>query len=393
MGGAFFMAFSFRSLNIRPVKQNKWKFKILLLLMVLAFAELCGYAAMYLASHPTPYMSYGDYFKIRKNLLGEADTYELPRYTPAPSLNYIPTPNYEYGGKQQHCADGYRGEQVLLKKEAGTLRILCLGGSTTYGSAVPYSEQTYPAHLQNMLNANISALPFSKVEVINGGTEAATSAEELAYYHFKFRYYNPDIIVLHTGGNDGLTGPKDPRYQPDHSHFRNIAIGIPELPLVAKLFMRSYWVSFISINLYYRPLVAKNFVLSAQDDPNYIDWYDPEGLDTNINADGFYNNIDLLLSEIERDGHHTLIMPFIINEAHEFSQQNPDYVARVNEINQLLSELTDKYHATWIPFTKATIRSNASWQDDCHLDEAGEKEKAQLVQQVLTAYFTDSTSM
>lgn len=370
---------------------NKWKFRLLLFLILWAFAELCGYSAMYLASHPTPYMSYGDYFKIRKNLLGEADAAELPRYTPTPSLNYIPTPNYVYADKVQHNKDGYRGEQVSLTKPAGTYRILCLGGSTTYGSAVPYPEQSYPAQLQKLLNK--SKPGEYTFEVINGGAEAATSAEELAYYHFKFKYFDPDLVILHTGGNDALTGPKDPRYQPDHSHFRNMEIGIPELPFVTKVLMRSYWVSFLSINLYYRPLVAKNFVLSAQDEPDFVDWYDPKAIDNTVNKDGFYNNIDLLLNEVQRDGHHAMIMPFIINEEHEFSKQNPDYVARVNEINQLLQQFSAQYKATWIPYQKSTITQPTSWQDDCHLDEAGELEKAQLVEKMVNAYLTDSTSI
>lgn len=365
--------------------------------MVLAFAELCGFAAMYLASQSTAYMSYGNYFKIRKNLLGEAEPDELPRYTPAPNLNYIPTPNYQYADVVQHNADGYRGERVPLSKGASTLRVLCLGGSTTYGSAVKYPDQSYPAQLQQLLAELLPLGHFINVEVINAGAEAVTSAEELAYYHFKFRYYNPDIVVLHTGGNDALTDPNDLWYQPDHMHFRNVNMNMPELPAPAKVLFRSYLLSFISINLYYRPLVERNFVLSVEPGNNIIDWYDAEQVDTNINSDGFYNNIDLLLNEIARDGHQVLVMPFVINKEHEFSTNNPNYVKRVDEINETLDVLTAKHNATWVPFQLSSIRSASSWKDDCHLDTAGEHDKAKLVAETLLEllqqqnYFNDST--
>lgn len=396
---ALFCCVSSSFINIIAVKNNKWRFRLLLLFMLWAFAELCGYAAMYVASHPTPYMSYGDYFKIRKNLLGEAEADELPRYTPAPSLNYIPTPNYVHADVEQHNADGYRGERLPLSKGASTLRVLCLGGSTTYGSAVKHPDQSYPAQLQLLLTEQLPLGTYDQVEVINAGAEAATSAEELAYYHFKFRYYNPDIVVLHTGGNDALTDPNDFRYQPDYTHFRNVNMHIPELPAPAKLIFRSYLLSFISINFYYRPLVERNYVLSAAPDDNDIDWYDAEQVDTGINADGFYNNVDLLLNEIKHDGHQVLIMPFIINKEHEFSAKNPNYVKRVDEINITLTELTAKYNAIWVPFKKSTINSPDSWKDDCHLDVNGEHDKAVLVKETLlellrsTAYLTDSTSM
>jgi hypothetical protein len=363
------------------MKNRKWLFRVLLFLLIWAFAEVCGFVGMKIASQPNPYMSYGDYFKIRKNLLGEADAASLPRYLPTPSLNYIPTPGYEYGGVVQHCTAGFRGPSIPLKK-TDAIRILFLGGSTTYGSGVWHPDSTYPAQTGVFLK---EIYPDKDFEIINAGAESATSAEELAYYHFKFRYYEPDIVVLHTGGNDALTGPKEPYYQPDHSNFRNINFSIPELSGFGKLAMRSYFLSFLSINFYYKHLVEYDHVLQVREKQRYAQWFNAEDVDSNrISPDGFYNNIDMLLEEIKRDGHQVMLMPFVINEEHAFSKQNPDYVMRVTEINSLLQGLATMHQATWIPFSKSTISNAASWQDDCHLNDAGERDKAMLVSYWIT---------
>ncbi len=362
---------------------------MLLFLLLWAFAEVCGFIGMKIASHPNPYMSYGDYFKIRKNLLGEADAASLPRYLPTPSLNYIPTPGYEYAGVVQHCDAGFRGPSVPIKK-TDAIRILFLGGSTTYGSGVWHPDSTFPAQTGAFLR---DQFPNKNFEIINAGTESATSAEELAYYHFKFRYYQPDIVVLHTGGNDALTGPKDTNYQPDHSSFRNIQFSVPELSGFGKLTMRSYFFSFLSINFYFKHLVEHDHVLQVREKQYYAKWFNAEDIDsTRISPDGFYNNINLLMEEIKRDGHQIMLMPFVINEEHAFSKENPAYVMRVNEINILLQQLATEHNAIWIPYTTSTIINAASWQDDCHLNDAGEHDKALLVSTWIKNYLQTKSS-
>ncbi len=363
------------------MKNRKWLFRVLLMLMVWAFAELCGFVGMKIASQPNPYMSYGDYFKIRKNLLGEADAASLPRYIPTPSLNYIPTPGYENGGVVQHCEQGYRGPCVPLKK-TGAVRILFLGGSTTYGSGVWHPDSTYPAQTGVFLR---ELFPDKEFEIINAGAESATSAEELAYYHFKYRYYEPDMVVLHTGGNDALTGPKEPHYQPDYSNFRNINFSIPELSGFGKLAMRSYLVSFLSINFYFKHLVEHNHVLQVRHYQHHARWFTPIDVDsTYISPDAWYNNTKLLLDEITNDGHKVAILPFVVNTEHSFSKENPKYVQRVAEINGMLSNLNNSYNGIWIPFDGGEINDPKSWLDDCHLDESGERDKAYLVAKVLS---------
>ncbi len=344
--------------------------------------ELIGYVGMRVASARVPYLSFGDYMKIRRNLLGEARADDLPRYRPVANLNYMPTPGYVYAGKVQHNDAGYRGIEVPLQK-SDKLRILFLGGSTTYGSGVGDADSTYPAQVGQILKRmRLEGLHNREVEIINGGLESATSAEELAYYHYKFRYYQPDIVVLHTAGNDALFNATDENYQPDYSHHRNVDFNLPELPAAGKLAMRSYFISFVSISLYYQqvagtdhPLVHHQFPV-----PNYAKWFDRAAIDTAyISPDAFYNNIDLLLYEIGKDGATAMVLPFVINEQRKFSVEHPEYVRRTYELNGYLKQLTAQHGAIWVPYEFGTITNETSWQDDCHLDAKGEYNKATLV--------------
>lgn len=379
------------------MQNRRWVFNGILVVLLIAFLELCGFLGMMLASHPVPYMTYGDYFKVRKNLLGEAEPDELPRYTPVPSLNYIPTPNFEYAGIKQHNKAGYRGAEVPLAK-SDKIRVLFLGGSTTYGPGAIDPDDSYPAQCGKWLNDS-SGLGL-QFEVINAGVESATSAEELAYYHFKFQYYKPDLVVIHSAGNDALTGPDYEYYQPDYGHYRTTNFYMEPAPALTQLFLHSYFISFISINLYYRNLVYNDFVLTSHGIANPTKWYNPNDVkeDSTISKTAFYNNIDLLLTEIKNDGAQAFVLPFVINENAEFSQNHPEYMKRLPGLNNMLSYLTEKHNAVWVPFKKSSIKDEKSWYDDCHLDVAGEFDKARLVGTFIQQYlkqpvFEDSSTV
>jgi hypothetical protein len=67
-----------------------------------------------------------------------------------PYLGYVPYPGYKNHGIVQHNEDSYRGNKVPLQK-GKKIRVLCLGGSTTYGHGVAYPHETFPAQLEILL--------------------------------------------------------------------------------------------------------------------------------------------------------------------------------------------------------------------------------------------------
>ena len=93
---------------------------------------------------------------------------------------------------------GFRGRDVVQPKPAGRTRLVCLGGSTTYGDATD-DDHTYPVLLEQALRA---ARPGRDIEVINAGVLSYTTAETLASLAFRCLDLQPDVLVLYEGIND-----------------------------------------------------------------------------------------------------------------------------------------------------------------------------------------------
>ena len=77
--------------------------------------------------------------------------------------------------------------------------LICYGDSITAGAGLPY-DQTYPADLQKMLNAQ-----GYRYTVRNLGSVGATTKDAVANLRSVLRL-QPAIVILEFGGNDGLRG-------------------------------------------------------------------------------------------------------------------------------------------------------------------------------------------
>ncbi len=98
---------------------------------------------------------------------------------------------------------GFRGPAAPLHKIPGTLRVLCLGASYTFGTYVD-DENTWPAQLETIL---AEKEPDLDLEVINAGISGFTIVDELAFLEEHGLQLEPDAVVLAFVLNDmaGLT--------------------------------------------------------------------------------------------------------------------------------------------------------------------------------------------
>ncbi len=100
---------------------------------------------------------------------------------------------------------GLRGDEIVLEKEKDVVRILMLGGSTTFGYYSLDDNSTIPAFIQEKLNQR-NDITF---EVINGGHWSAASAFETKFLENNLEL-QPDIVIVYDGYNDITTPlPKD----------------------------------------------------------------------------------------------------------------------------------------------------------------------------------------
>lgn len=93
---------------------------------------------------------------------------------------------------------GYRGPDVVVPKPPGTVRIACIGGSTTVWGF--RDELTYPAMLQKMLRDKFPG-QADRIEVVNCGIFGLNSAEE-PELAAEIMLLEPDLLLHYNFIND-----------------------------------------------------------------------------------------------------------------------------------------------------------------------------------------------
>jgi hypothetical protein len=135
------------------------------------------------------------------------------RFRGHPFLQYVGNHGY-YADSQMYNLVGFPGAEHDRHKPAHTIRIVCIGGSTT--------ELGYPASLESWLNAR-AAGDGLRFEVLNFGLSGYTSAHSLITFVLNAVDYDPDYVVLQNGWNDMVTSnlpnAEDPEFRSDYSYF------------------------------------------------------------------------------------------------------------------------------------------------------------------------------
>ena len=110
---------------------------------------------------------------------------------------------------------GYRTREFSPRKPEGTVRVLCVGGSTTVAGRT--NDETYPALLEAKLSGRWPGLP---IEVLNLGVSGVTSEHWLGWLD-KLLSWEPDVIVQYQGIND-IAWVHLPRYAERHPWRRRL---------------------------------------------------------------------------------------------------------------------------------------------------------------------------
>lgn len=354
--------------------------------VIVLILEVGGYCGLLRLDKNDPYnMIFPNRYIRLRNVLAKQKG-ALPRYVGAVNINFMPTPGYTLNGEVQHNEDGYRGTKVELQK-TDKYRILFLGGSTTYSSGVKHSSEAYPAQTLKWLNelTKNQQLKFKNhngFEVINAGLEGGHSNDELNLYLHKFRYYKPDLIVLHSGGNDAEVDLKRPSFTPDDFNFRKPEMyQIYRYPIPA-IFFRSNFFSFIVIRYFLQSSFNHDQPQLQSKLDVVCNWYDDKAkadiFANDYNTSPFCRNVQTLIREAQNDSAKVMLLPFALNMKDAAAAERPNYVQMVNIYNRKLREIATNMHASWCNYSYNDIKPK-SWFDDCHLDADGEAQKGKLV--------------
>jgi lysophospholipase L1-like esterase len=109
---------------------------------------------------------------------------------------------------------GFRGRDFTQTKPEGTIRVICIGGSTTIGSNAGGDQFSYPWLLEELLR---KAFPKAKnIEVINAGVFGYHSWHSLLRVENEFDRYDPDVYVFMDGLNDVMAAYGMDKNQLEH---------------------------------------------------------------------------------------------------------------------------------------------------------------------------------
>jgi lysophospholipase L1-like esterase len=316
----------------------------------------------------------------------------IGRVAPHPYMLYVNSPGYESGGYLQHNRDGYRGD--VSPCEEPCLKILALGGSTTYGHLLENPKDAWPARLQENLNA-----AGVRSQVVNGGLNYATTAELLAHWMFRDRYLKPDIVIVHGPGNDALALLFD-EYNAEYTSFRKGWTAAPfgrraaERVLLKSATMRvayAWWLKLSGIQgILWQP---KEFSeLTAEEAMENAGKHQPIG---------FERNLELLLRMIEADGARPVYFEFVYAPKGLYKTALPQaarYVEHIydpltqawNDEAEIARRVASSLEIPFLTLPREELPLEY-FLDHCHLDPRGENVKARFLADAILGNFNSQS--
>ena len=111
-------------------------------------------------------------------------------------LKYIPNQNMETININSH---GFRGHDFSVTKDLDTYRIFIVGGSSVFGVGSTSDDTAIPSFLQKFFESNHNG---QKIEILNAGIGSAYSYSEKYLIESYLIKFQPDLIIIYSGGND-----------------------------------------------------------------------------------------------------------------------------------------------------------------------------------------------
>jgi lysophospholipase L1-like esterase len=358
---------------VRASSRKRLLFSVLTLLLTVAVLEIIG-LLVYRFGLPE-----SERAAIEATLgMRHGDWNDTLRYRPHPYLNYVGNPDWSFDdGRRPHHEIGIRDPGFPLnEKREGVLRVVALGGSTTYGLFVDRVEQVWP----HLVGTGLSQTLDREVEVINAALPNYTTREIIGMAAFWLPEFEPDLVLVHAGLNDAFaTGFLD-EGGPDGRTFRH-AWSQRELPETLRRLMR--------VSRLWR-LVGAAFLRDggylAGDLTGAIQYSRPpdEELKRNLEtADGKYfrRNLETIDVLVRRAGARTVLVDMALNPTHEQGGLGPYYDAVSQAVlrnNRIMEELGRELD---IPVVRLyeQMRDPEAFIDAAHVTPKGMMQKAQAV--------------
>lgn len=129
----------------------------------------------------------------------------IPFHVPHPYLCFALNPAHP-----EVNSHGFYGKEIPPNSDGSRLRIVAIGGSTTFGVYVGI-ENAYPKLLENILRNRTNN---DKIDVINAGVVIYSTFESLINLELRILELKPQIVLCHHAAND-ILDTRFSQYNPD----------------------------------------------------------------------------------------------------------------------------------------------------------------------------------
>lgn len=303
------------------------------------------------------------------------------RYRPHPYYNYVFNRDYRYAdGFKPYNSRGFRAPEWKAK-EPGTIRIVAVGGSTTYGIFSRDGKNVWPAFLEQRLNA--AGAPA--VEVLNLGVTGYTVFEVMGVMAMTVPELEPDIVLVHIGVNDAFAACYPDEGGQDNTFFR-FSWSEPRLPEFVKAGMRKSYtlrvagLLMLSVNRY-----LPGDLMTAMQYPHPDD---EESRRNAANATGKYfrRNLRTVVAQAGRIGAATVLFTQPLNPEWE-AATSPFYrgaVAAHKRNNEIIREIGQESGVAVVDLYDR-VRARELFVDAVHPNLRGEELQAGVIYPAVSA--------
>jgi lysophospholipase L1-like esterase len=318
------------------------------------------------------------YFKNHRWTFNDERGYLRELFEPHPYLTAVPRKNAHvanHGISYTHNSQGYRGREFAPKSQR--VRIIAMGGSTTYGAAVS-DDQTWPVYLEGLLGSdyevlNFGVLGFSTVEHI---TQAALIVPE----------YQPDVLIVHAGFNDlrnlhikGLAADYSDYQGP--SRYATLELCPEEgLPRFASLRVAVWVLQQVKV---YPPCEYSRFPPPEDQSPAAADF-----------AKYLYRrNLETLVTLAKKQGLRPILVPqVLVRERFEGGRLRwwipyvPDdqLITELQDYNRIMQEVANQEGLAYVQAVTLYPWTKDDFADASHLNGKGNYKFAQLLKDVVS---------
>ena len=311
------------------------------------------------------------------------------RFVPDPALSYRLKPGFEFRSRDglevtRHNASGFRANDDFPPRTEGTLRVICLGASTTYGVGVVDNAATYPAALERFLNADFRPAGWKRVEVFNLGVGGYTSREVLMDLRLDGLPLEPDVVLIQCAIND-VTPRFYADFDSDYEHFRK-----PLEPLRTGLLSRIAFRSHLVLMTGWKLGLLEPLTLQSRSQYPMPPVAQAAANLTQNGTEAYRRNLAEAVDLAKEAGAHV----WLLTEAHMFSSAfraphedmrrlDQAYRRGLEEHNEVIRDLATSATVGLIDLERAMPSSLQYFTDPIHMSEEGNRIKARLIAQAI----------